>query len=80
MVTARCSLQRVGREAPSLDPLNIDALELQKADVECGQARRDAPGEPVRFDVAAPHLWRAMKPNNRPPKTTRRQSIQPANI
>ena len=23
--------------------------------VECGQARRDAPGEPVRFDVAAPH-------------------------
>jgi hypothetical protein len=38
------------------------------------------PGEPVRFDVAAPHLWRAMKPNNRPPKSKRRQSIQLANI
>ena len=38
------------------------------------------PGEPVRFDVAAPHLWRAMKPNNRPPKIKRRQSIQPAKM
>jgi hypothetical protein len=49
----------------------------KRRDVECGQARREAPGEPVRFDVAAPHLRRALKPGNRPPKIKRRQLIRP---
>lgn len=39
-----------------------------------GQARREL-GGPVRFDLAAPHLRHAMKPDNGRPKTKRRQSI-----
>jgi hypothetical protein len=47
--------------------------------VRLAEKLKDYPGEPVSFDLAAPHLRRAMKPDNRPPDTKRRQEIQPAN-
>jgi hypothetical protein len=45
-----------------------------------GRLAETGPGEPVSFDVAAPRSRRAMKPDNRPPDTKRRQSIQPAKV